>query len=132
MVDKVTGKSCEYRHLISGTVNGHSKEEWEKSFANEIGRLANGVGQRMPTGTNTTDWNGTLYCGLTLEWSYLARTVQLSMPGYIEATLNKFQHAIPAKPQHAPHAWAQPVYGRTGQAPLPDNDSPPLDVKAIN
>jgi hypothetical protein len=53
------------------------------------------------------------------------------MPGYIEAALNKFQHAMPAKPQHAPHAWAQPVYGRTVQEPIPEDTSPPLDAKAI-
>ncbi len=53
VIDTVTGKSCEYRHLITGTVDGHSKEEWQHSFANELGRLANGVGARMPTGTGT-------------------------------------------------------------------------------
>lgn len=34
-------------------VNGHSKEEWEQSFENKLGQLANGVGTKMPTGTNT-------------------------------------------------------------------------------
>ena len=53
VIDETTGKSCEYRHLITGTVNGHSKEAWQASFANELGRLANGVGKRMDTGTNT-------------------------------------------------------------------------------
>jgi hypothetical protein len=53
VIDEVTGKSCEYRHLVTGNVNGHNKEEWETSFANELGRLANGIGTRMPTGTNT-------------------------------------------------------------------------------
>jgi len=80
----------------------------------------------------TTDWQGKLYCGLTLKWDYLARTVQLSMPGYIESALNKFQHAVPRKPQHAPHAWAQPIYGRTVQEPIPADTSTPLDAKAIN
>jgi hypothetical protein len=332
VIDTVTGKSCEYRHLISGKVNGHSKDDWEKSFANELGRLAQGVGTRMASGTNTiafikkenvpadriptygrivvsvrpqktepyrtrltvggdsisypfevstptadlttakllfnsvvstpnakflvtdikdfylnttmeryeymrlpitvipheiitqynllplvhnghvyieirkgmyglpqagklanqqltthlakygytptahtpglwqhdqrpitfslvvddfgikyvnkadaehllqalrdkytitTDWNGALYCGLALKWDYLARTVQLSMPGYVEAALNKFQHPLPTKPQHAPHAWAQPVYGQSVQAPTPDDTSAPLDPKAI-
>lgn len=53
VIDSIIGKSCEYKHLITGTVNGHSKADWEHSFANELGRLANGVGTRMPTGTNT-------------------------------------------------------------------------------
>ena len=43
----------------------------------------------------TMDWNGNLYCGITLLWNYIDRTVQLSMPGYIEAALLKFQHPKP-------------------------------------
>jgi hypothetical protein len=29
----------------------------------------------------SSDWNGTAYCGLTLDWDYKNRTVDLSMPG---------------------------------------------------
>jgi hypothetical protein len=29
----------------------------------------------------SSDWNGTAYCGLTLDWDYNNRTVDLSMPG---------------------------------------------------
>ena len=43
-------------HPVSGiketydTLRKRDPERWEKSFANEIGRLAKGVGTRMPTG----------------------------------------------------------------------------------
>jgi hypothetical protein len=37
----------------------------------------------------SSDWNGTAYCGLTLDWKYQDRTVDLSMPGYIKAALHK-------------------------------------------
>jgi hypothetical protein len=49
VVDDVTGQVYEYRHLIKTL----QRDIWEHSFANEIGRLAQGVGTRMPTGTNT-------------------------------------------------------------------------------
>eukprot|EP00957_Ditylum_brightwellii_P053807 4076386-Ditylum_brightwellii.AAC.1 len=39
-----TGKMEEYRQLIKGK----AKEKWETLFANELGRLANGVGKRIP------------------------------------------------------------------------------------
>jgi hypothetical protein len=29
----------------------------------------------------SSDWNGTAYCGLTLDWDYKKHTVDLSMPG---------------------------------------------------
>ena len=32
---------------------GKDKKLWDTSFANELGRLVNGVGTRMTTGTNT-------------------------------------------------------------------------------
>lgn len=42
--------------------------------------------------TVTIDWTGALYCGLTLDWDYIHRTVDVSMPGYIERALQKFLH----------------------------------------
>jgi hypothetical protein len=38
----------------------------------------------------SSDWNGTAYCGLTLDWYYNDRTVDLSMLGYIKAALHKY------------------------------------------
>ena len=48
-IDPTTGALLEYRHLIKRP----TKSIWENSFSNEIGRLAQGVGTRMPYGTNT-------------------------------------------------------------------------------
>jgi hypothetical protein len=53
VVDPSTGKCCECRHLVTGHIAGHTKEKWQTSFANELGRLAQGVDTRMPHGTNT-------------------------------------------------------------------------------
>ena len=49
IIDPTTGQSLEYRHLIKNT---STKKIWNTSFANELGRLANGVGDRI-AGTNT-------------------------------------------------------------------------------
>ena len=32
----------------------------------------------------STDWEGELYCGITLEWNYNKRWLDISMPGYIK------------------------------------------------
>ena len=59
----------------------------------------------------TIDWSGGLYCGITLEWDYKHRIVDLSMPNDIHNVLHKFQHPPPPAPQHVPYK-AQPVrYG---------------------
>jgi hypothetical protein len=63
----------------------------------------------------SSDWNGSAYCGLTLEWDYKNRTVDLSMPGYIKASLHKYQHAAPTRPEHALHTWNPPTYGAKTQ-----------------
>eukprot|EP00957_Ditylum_brightwellii_P064689 4909734-Ditylum_brightwellii.AAC.1 len=58
--------------------------------------------------------------------------VDLSMPGYIEAALQKFQHVPSKRPQHAPHKAETPTYQRSPQlAPAPDL-SPPLSSKQKN
>jgi hypothetical protein len=46
----------------------------------------------------SSDWNGSAYCGFTLDWDCKNRTVDLSIPGYIKAALHKYQHAAPASP----------------------------------
>jgi hypothetical protein len=37
--------------------------------------------------TIDTDWDGTQYLGLMLDWNYATQKVHLSMPGYIKTAL---------------------------------------------
>jgi hypothetical protein len=73
----------------------------------------------------TTDWDGTVYSGITLEWDYNKRTCDISMPGYITNVLNKFQHDTPKTPQHTPSRYGTPVYGAKMQYATQD-ETPPL------
>ena len=81
--------------------------------------------------TLKTDWASTLYCGIKLKWDYTRRTVDLSMPVYINAALFKYQHPEPRKPQHAPHIWDKPQYGQTTQYAKPVKNTPKLDAEGI-
>jgi hypothetical protein len=80
----------------------------------------------------SSDWNGSAYCGLTLDWDYKNRTVDLSMPGYIKAALQKYQHPAPARPEHAPHTWNPPIYGAKTQFVSEATPSPTLSDKDVN
>jgi hypothetical protein len=80
----------------------------------------------------SSDWKGSAYCDLTLEWDYKNRTVDLSMPGYIKASLHKYQHAAPTSPEHAPHTWNPPVYGAKTQYVENKTTSPALSAKDVN
>eukprot|EP00978_Attheya_sp_CCMP212_P014794 scaffold37878_cov107-Attheya_sp.AAC.4 len=79
----------------------------------------------------TTDWDGTNYCGLTLEWDYKARTCDISLPGYVERALHRFQHQPAKRPQHSPHAHQKPIYGAAQQLTIPEDISTPLDSDGI-
>ena len=61
----------------------------------------------------SVDWSASLFAGIHLKWDYNNRTCELSMPGYIAATLQKFDHPNPNRPQHAPHRYNAPVFGST-------------------
>ena len=65
----------------------------------------------------SVDWTGGLFLGLTLEWDYVNRIVYISMPGYIQEALHRFQHEAPSRPQHASSSWTKPIYGAKVQYP---------------
>lgn len=79
----------------------------------------------------TGDWDGSLYCGITLDWNYTNGTVDLSMPGYVQRALQRFQHTIAKRQEHAPYPWIPPKYGAPVQYATPDDATPPLDKEAI-
>ena len=68
----------------------------------------------------SVDWTGHNYCRLTLDWNYDQGYVDISMPGYVDQALSKFQHTKPTRMQHTPHRWNKPVYGQRVQYTKPD------------
>ena len=75
------------------------------------------------------DWDGMSYCGLTFEWLYKKRYVDVFMPNYVKTALQKYQHSKQNKPQYAPHRWNQPIYGHQVQYTVEPDDSEKLDAK---
>jgi hypothetical protein len=51
----------------------------------------------------SSDWTGSAYCSLKLDWDYINDTVDLSMPVKIKAVLHKYQHPAPTRPEYVPH-----------------------------
>ncbi len=79
----------------------------------------------------TEDWLGSLYCGITLDWDYVGRTVDISMPGYIKKKLQEYMHSIPRRIQKCPYSPEPKQFGAGGQAPLVPEDTAMLDAKGI-
>ena len=57
------------------------------------------------------NWAGKRFCGIHLNWDYANRTCDLSMPGYVEHALHKFQHPTPKKSQDSPYPATAKQYG---------------------
>jgi hypothetical protein len=79
----------------------------------------------------TVDWDGKLFCGITLEWDYKMGTVDLSMPNYVQDALLEFQHPAPTKPEHQPHRHNPPQYGTQIQMTEPLDTTEALDKAKI-
>lgn len=79
----------------------------------------------------TTDWEGKQFCGISLNWDYINRTVDLSMPGYIAKALQRFEHPLPSSPEDSPHDAAPIQYGAKQQLTADPDLSAPLDVQGI-
>jgi hypothetical protein len=76
----------------------------------------------------TTDWAATKYVGITLNFDYAARSVRLSIPGYVAKALERFKVVKNSRPTNTPCHYVAPRYGVKGaQAPAAD-DSPLLDA----
>jgi hypothetical protein len=65
----------------------------------------------------TEDWTGSLYCGIMLDWDYVGRTVDISMPGYIKKKLQEYNHLLLGRIQYYPYSPEPKKFGLDTQAP---------------
>ena len=63
--------------------------------------------------------NSEIFCGIKLEWYYDRKTVDLSVPNYINNALACLHHPPPIKPQHFPHPYNAPIYGHKHHFVIP-------------
>ena len=74
MIDTDTGQFLEYSHLTCGP----DKDIWKKSLVKDLSRLVQGVGTRMPTGTNTVFFIplSAIPTGRTVTYSRLVASIR--------------------------------------------------------
>ena len=72
------------------------------------------------------DWQGKLYCGITLDWNYEKGYVNLSMPNYVSKQLIRYRHKAPKRPQNCPYDPPPRVYGKKSQEMPKEKASPPV------
>jgi hypothetical protein len=81
----------------------------------------------------TMDWNGSLFCGININWNYSAGTVDLNMPNYISKALLKYQHSKLVSLQHQPYQNIPIQYGLHVQRVEVDTSAPltPTALKRV-
>ena len=78
--------------------------------------------------TISVDETGSNYCGLTLNWDYSTRNLEISMPNYIPNLLTQLKfdsHTV----EHSPHQHNIPVYGQAVQYQIDKPAAPTLSSK---
>ena len=53
--------------------------------------------------TISSDWTGSCYICLDLDWDHEKHEVHLSMLSYVQDVLTRFHHSRPHKPQQQPY-----------------------------
>ena len=73
----------------------------------------------------TIDREGKIFCGIHLKWNYEGkRNVRLSIPKYVDKARAILGHEAPKRPQHSPHPYSAPQYGKHIQyAKLTSNEN---------
>ena len=100
---------------------------WSKEDADH---LCNAIGANFRF---TVDWEGTNYCGLSLDWNYSLEYVDISMPKYIPAVLKKLLYVPKVSPQYSPHRHSLIQYGKQQQIAFIDLSKhlPEKEIKRI-
>jgi len=70
------------------------------------------------------DWNGALYCGITLNWNYTDRYVDISMPNYVQKQLVRYRRRNSHRKQFCPFQPAPINYGRNSDELINEPESP--------
>ena len=77
--------------------------------------------------TVAKDWDGSLYCGISLKCDYTDKHVDINMPKYVAKQLLECEHDASHPKQDSPH-WAPEIkYGKDSQRIPPEDTGQKLE-----
>ena len=81
----------------------------------------------------TVDWAGSKFLGMTVQYDRSRHALTLSMPGYVQAAMRRFDVQRKPKPTHSPALFVAPAYGAKTQYAAHDDSAPtsPAQTKYI-
>jgi hypothetical protein len=117
------------RTTFTLVVNNFGVQYFNKEDADH---LINSIEANYPV---KTDWTGSKYIGINLDWDYTKREVKLSMEGYVKnvKALKEYQHKAPPKAYDAPTKYHKLESGQKIQYERTDESKPltPKQTKTI-
>lgn len=117
-----------FRHITNGTVFTLVVDDFGIKYTSQLGadHLISTLRQLYEIKVN---WAGDSYIGFTIQFDKTADTVSLSMPGYIDKVLTRF-NITPNSTAASPAVYIPPAYGAPLHEP-PTDTTAPLDTAAI-
>ena len=76
--------------------------------------------------TVEVDWEGALYCGITLDWHYEDKYVDISMPNYVHKQIVRYRRKESNRKQYCPYEPKPIQYGKKSDEIVQEKDSPPV------
>ena len=126
-----TAVPCLFRHKSNGTTFALVVDDFGVKYTSKAGadHLIATLQQHYQL---KVDWTGNKYLGFAIDFDRPARTVKLSMPGYIDKFLQRFAPDL-TKGANSPALYVPPSYGATTQAPEQDSSPalPPEEKQRI-
>ena len=74
----------------------------------------------------TVDWEGKKYLGMTIEQDLKKETITLSMPGYVQKALVRFNITKSKNDTNSPSIYIKPEYGKQAQLDTIDPNAEPV------
>ena len=126
-----TSTPCLFRHHFNGTVFALVVDDFGIKYTTREG--ADHLIRTLSLLYDIKiDWVGRTYVGFTITFDPLLRTVALSMPGYINKILKRF-NISPSARASTPAVYTPPSYGNPTQKPSHDTTAPldPDNIKTL-
>jgi len=107
---------CLFIHESNGVMFSLVVDDFGVTYTDRAGaeHLHHHLSLRYPLRAN---WTPTKYLGITIDFDYSARTVSLSMPGYMAKVVHRFQRLLSLGSTQAasPSIYVPPTYGQSTQ-----------------
>ena len=116
----IEGSNCMFRHKTRKTVFCLCVDDFGIKYFNKDD-AQHLIGALKEKYEGTEDWSGKHFCGYKIDWNYTDGYVDISMPGYVKAALQRLNYSPKNYPEYSPHDPTPIIYGKKGSQQYTDD-----------